>query len=349
VIGIAAYFIFRPKNKSAIDRFYISTQGQSDERVKSLNLDKPSEDASYILDTSKLTFPKTKRETENVDYKADPETDWIINLVQVNGQTFDKKDLEKLFDKDWNTNFPSTIFGFSPVDKRWTYVFAGGVPDIYNKIQIAINVKGVYNEENPNYDPKKLDRYVIQLESIIKKYPTKLKIEQIETISKAIGKAKNLVELYNEFNKDAIIILKSGKPFNGALAWDALLSVGLRWGDGDLFHWTNNQDYGHDQHFSVWTTTDPGYFLPENIQSGQMNPTDLIFGFSIPRSADPKNVYTAMLNSVKYCQKRLGGTILNKDEQPFQEQTETKYLLDLIDKMKAKGIEPGSDKALKNY
>lgn len=42
--------------------------------------------------------------------------------------------------------------------------------------------------------------------NIIKNYPSKLKIEQTETIDKAILKAKKLVQLHQQFNSDAIIV-----------------------------------------------------------------------------------------------------------------------------------------------
>ncbi len=60
------------------------------------------------------------------------------------------------------------------------------------------------------------------------------------------SKGKELVNLYQEFNTDAIIVLQSDKQFDGTKMWDALQSVELNWGDGDLFHWNNNKDYGHD-------------------------------------------------------------------------------------------------------
>ena len=123
-------------------------------------------------------------------------------------------------------------------------------------------------------------------------------------------------------------------------------SLGLRWGDGDLFHWNNNSDYGSDQHFSVWTSTEPGYFFPEEIKNGKMNPNNLIFGFSIPRSADPVNIYQTMINSIKYCQNRLGGQIITAYGEPFDELLEKKELNELVDQMKTNGIIPGSDDAL---
>jgi hypothetical protein len=348
-LSIIAYFVFRQKPKSELDNYFISTQSQSNDRVKNLNLDKPSEDASYILDTRKLSFPDIVRETENVEYKADPEREWIINLISTDGTSFKKKDLDKMFDYDWRSNYQSTIYGFSPEENGWTYANAGDSPEIFSKLQVAVDIQNAFNEETPDYNPQKLKCYLEELEKRIKKYPIKLKIEQSETIESAITKAKELVRLNQEFDLDAIIVLQADKQFKGLEMWDALQSVGLKWGDGDLFHWGNDKDYGHDQHFSVWTTTEPGYFFPEEIKAGNMNPQNLIFGFSIPRSADPKNVFAIMLNSVKYCQKRLGGQVLDRNMNPLNEEKEKQELSDFLTRMKQKGLIAGSDKALRMF
>ncbi len=346
---IIIYFIFKRKPKSELDNYFISTQSQSKDRVKNLNLDKPSEDVSYILDKNKLKFPDIVRATENVEYKSDPEIDWVINLVSTDGTLFKKEDFNKMFDYDWRSKYTSTIYGFSNEENRWTYANAGGTPDIYSKLQVAIDIKYVFNEENPNFDSQKLKRYIDELEKRIKKYPTKISIEQTETIESAISKAKKLVQLNQEFNHDAIIVLQADIQFKGLEIWDALQSVGLKWGDGDLFHWTNDKDYGHDQHFSVWTTTEPGYFFPEEIKDGNMNPQNLVFGFIIPRSADPINIFEIMLNSVKYCQKRLGGQILDQNMKPFNDEKERQQLLEFLKRMEQKDLKAGSGKALRMF
>jgi cell division protein ZipA len=254
-----------------------------------------------------------------------------------------------MFDYDWRSKYSSTIYGFSNEENRWTYANAGGTPDIYSKLQVAVDVQEVFNEENPTYEPQQLKRYIDELEKRIKKYPTKLSIELTETIESAISRGKKLVQLNQEFNVDAVIVLQADKQFKGLEMWDALQSLGLKWGDGDLFHWGNDKDYGHDQHFSVWTTTEPGYFFPEEIKDGNMNPQNLVFGFSIPRSADPKNIFEIMLNSVKYCQKRLGGQILDRNMKPLDEEKEKLELSEFLKRMEQKGLKAGSNKALRMF
>jgi cell division protein ZipA len=156
-----------------------------------------------------------------------------------------------------------------------------------------------------------------------------------------------LVELNHKFDVSAILVLSNDKPMDGKLVWDVLQSVGLKWGDGDLFHWNNTKgDFGDDAFFSVWTTTTPGYFLPESIKSGQMNPQNLVFGFSIPRSADPKNVFSVMLEAVNYCHKRLGGKVLNDNGLPLDETSAKDNVSAIVSKMNAQGLVPGSDQAL---
>lgn len=149
---------------------------------------------------------------------------------------------------------------------------------------------------------------------------------------------------------EALVLLKGDRPFNGMDAWDALLCTGLKWGDGDLFHWENDKNApGDEALFSVATNTEPGYFLPEEVKSGKMNPEDLMFAFAIGRSRDPENVFKAMLKAAKYCQKRLGGRLLDKFNKPFDEDKELRNLQKTVRKMKSQGMAPGSEAALKSF
>ncbi|MEL6589469.1 MAG: cell division protein ZipA C-terminal FtsZ-binding domain-containing protein [Bacteroidota bacterium] len=349
IIGALVYFNFKAKSQDSTDQFFISTQSQSKERIKGLNLDTPSEDASYILDKSKLNFPQRTYSDED-EYKANPEREWIISLIPRNGDPFHKKDFNEMFDYEWRSNFESTIYGFSPEEKRWTYANAGGTPDIYSKLQVAVNVQRVYADEEPQFSPEKLNRYLIELEKRIKQYPTPLKLEVNEPVEAAIAKAQKLVSLQNEFSFESIIVLQPKTRFKGMEVWDVLQSVGLEWGDMDLFHWDNDDsDFGGDHHFSVWTTTNPGYFFPEEIKNGRMKPENLVFGFSVPRSADPLNIQPIMIEAVNYCQKRLGGEMLDQHGNPYNAEAEIQQLTDFVNRMKAQGIVPGSENALRMF
>lgn len=349
VLGVLFLLFKKEKSTSNQDDFFISTASQSDSRIANLGLDKSSEDVSYILDESQLNIPEIEKSNEEIEYKADPNTEWALELLIPNGEIIQQKKLYELFDLEWRTQFSSTIFGHSPEDGKWTYALAGGTPETYDKIQIAIDLLDTFNEEAPNFDPKKLERYVDELKKRLKKHSLQYEIIESEPKNIAIEKSKKLVELNHKFDKGILIGLQSDSHFNGREAWDVLQSLGLRWGDGDLFHWGNSSDYASDQHFSVWTSTEPGYFLPEQVKKGKMNPQNLVFGYSIPRSADPINVFEIMLNSVQYCQKRLGGKIINENGSVFNEQLEREKLEKLVKDMIHSGQIPGSNNILMLY
>lgn len=300
-----------------------------------------------MLNVENLSIPSVEKGSR--EYKPDPIRECIIDIEAENG-VFRKDDLYNLFDYEWRSRYKSAIYGRSIEDKKWTFALAGDSPETYDKVQVAINLLEVFNEENPDYNPHKIERYIVELEKRMKDYPYKLEIDTKKFVSKSIEQAKRWVELYREINCDVVIILQSNNLFNGKDVWNTLLSIGLDWGNSDLFHWSNyTSGYGDQVFFTVWTTTKPGCFLPDSIEEGEMNPQDLLFGFSIPRSADPENIFKEMYSAVRYCQERLGGVLLDRNRQLFDERKEQEKLLEKVLVMKTEGINPGSDVALRMF
>jgi FtsZ-interacting cell division protein ZipA len=102
---------------------------------------------------------------------------------------------------------------------------------------------------------------------------------------------------------------RRGGQLPGTPIWDVMYSLGLEWGDMDLFHWTNESDFGDDQLFIVWTSTEPSYFLPELIAAGEVMTDDLSFSFSVPRCPAPVEVFDEMIKAAPYAQSGMGGTL----------------------------------------
>lgn len=355
VIIIAAailigYFIL--KSREETDRgpsdYFIATEGESADRVSALGLDKASEDARHILDASRLNMPAGNAAEEDEEYKADPEREWIIMLEAANSQPFQATELAEVFDYDWRNRFESELYGLSSADKKWTFAFSADSPDRFDKLQIAVDLQHLF-EEDTEIDPGKLSRYLPELEKRLAKLSIKVLYSPAESVASAAERADKLMTLAKTYDREAVIVLQGDKPFNGMDVWDMLQSLGLEWGDGDLFHWNNETGYGAGEHFSVVTATPPGYFLPEDIKSGEMNPENLVFSFSVPRSADAVNIFSVMTDAVQYAQKRLGGKILNGDGEVFNKQKEIQDLTQFVGRMKAAGVEPGSDQALRMF
>src|SRR5262249_15826044 len=124
--------------------------------------------------------------------------------------------------------------------------------------------------------------------------------------------------------------------------WDVMLCLGLQWGDMDLFHWENPGIHGDDHLFSVWTSTPPGYFFPEEIAADRVQSHDLIFGFSIPRTFQPELIFDSMTKAIRYAQKRLGGRLVDIEGNPFSEQTELSKIRNVVKQLRNAGFEPGT-------
>lgn len=125
-----------------------------------------------------------------------------------------------------------------------------------------------------------------------------------------------------------------------------MLCLGLRWGDGDLFHWNNSSDLGDDAFFSVWTSTAPGYFFPEEIAAGRVTVDNLIFGFSTPRTYKPVDVFQAMYKAAEYSRKRLGGSLLNKEGKKINPEECSNEIKMVVSVLKEKGFVTGTSSAL---
>jgi cell division protein ZipA len=349
--GGLAFYVYKSQLQPAktVDDsgFYLSTESQSNARVKSLNFDQPSEDASYILDASKLEVPEHLELGSEPNYRADKERDWVLLLSRIHEGQFIQADLLRLFDYDWRKNFRSEIYGFSPGESGWTFAFAADSPKSFDSIEVAVNLLDIVADQNTEAVPTKLQRYFDELATRIKKFPFKIQLDMAESTNAGMVRAQKMAKLHQEFSVDATVVLENDHPFSGIEVWDVLSCLGLVWGDGDLFHWQNSDlAFGSDFHFSVWTSTDPGYFFPEEMRNGDMNPSNLIFGFSIPRSADPENVFAMMLDAAKYCQKRLGGRLVDSNGELLNEIDEKAGLSLLVKQMRDEGIVPGSHRAL---
>ena len=105
-------------------------------------------------------------------------------------------------------------------------------------------------------------------------------------------------------------------------------------------------EWGDDHFFSVWTSTDPGYFLPERIAAGEVQVQNLVFGFPVTRCCRPTEVAEAMIRSANYARSRLGGELLDRNGKLFFPDTFLREVRDAASGLAREGFEPGSAPAL---
>ena len=136
------------------------------------------------------------------------------------------------------------------------------------------------------------------------------------------------------------------QTFSGLDVWDVMLSLGLEWGDMDIFHWNNNSGQGGDYWFDVWTTTPPGYFFPEDIAAGIVRVENLVFGFSVPRTVHPDKVFESMASAAEYARTRLGGRLHAADGSELIHSDAVAQIRYVVRELTAKGFPPGANQTL---
>jgi cell division protein ZipA len=229
----------------------------------------------------------------------------------------------------------------------WTYLVAADSDSVFSDIALAWKL---FNERTPNPRPFSTAELTTFQQAVAQRAPAFSGHIVSVNYSPALAAAasQQLASFVAANNLEAVIILKADTLFEGREIWDKMRSLGLHWGDMDLFHWENpNTDAGGGDHlFSVFTSTEPGYFLPEHIAKGELKTTDLIFSFSIPRSNAPQEVLKNMYQAAKYCQQKLGGQLQDNNGRPFNLNKELKKCQKVTQNLAQQKLRPGYDDTL---
>jgi cell division protein ZipA len=328
------------------DEFFVAAAGQSQARAEAVLPSQGSEDASDLL--RKFTADELSRPAfdEDRDYLPNVKVDWVVHVDYSPLVALRRSKIESIFNAAWlSRNGGPTVFGFAPEIERWTFVSAGGAPEIYSRLQIAWKMRPI--GKDMTITKQQFEQYQVRVE----RAASKLEATRVWTDLSAIEAEKRsaaLIELAASCGQGIDMILQApkGGTFDGKVIWDVMLCLGLRWGDMDLFHWENPGIPGDDHLFSVWTSTPPGYFFPEEIAAGRVRTADLAFGFSIARTFQPEVIFDSMMKAVHYTQKRLGGTLMNVDRSPFSEDVARLEIRSLVKRLRSDGFEPGTDDTL---
>ena len=338
-------FFFRGRRPKSAN-YFVSTASQSRDRIRRLGLSLPRMDGTALLDTGKLSIP-VAGEARPQEFKPDPYLDWVIQIPAGERRSFAREDVYEMFDLSWRKQHAGvTIYGLYITDNRWTYAMAGDAPERFSIIQAAVDLLE-YSGDLSLIRTELAGRMAAMASRVTGRIADAV---VTESAGQAEMRRAELLRLQDELRADVLVVLKSDSAYPGLLVWEVLTGTGLQWGDGDLFHWDNpRRDCGDDSLFSVWTSTQPGYFFPEDIKAGRFNPSDLVFGYWIARSFDPLGVFEALITELEYCRQQLGGVLLARDGKPFDPVVERARLSKVVEALKAKGIRPGSHTALRMF
>ncbi|MFH1463738.1 MAG: cell division protein ZipA C-terminal FtsZ-binding domain-containing protein [Pseudomonadota bacterium] len=326
------------------DEFSVVPEGESQARAGALLSQQGSEEASHIARalTSRGAEPE-----EPVEHGPSPDAHWSI------GATLTEPLLLTALTSAW------------PPERRK----ACGMPTFFGRERatgrltcaIADDVEGPFTEVVAAWDYVRFDADAPLSEDAVRRnlacvtawYTTLGRVEigatpapaEVAARSRALHGLRASADIYTA----VVLVAPQGRPFPGRDVWDVMMSAGLHWGDMDCFHLRNSSGIGGDSWFSVETSTPPGYFFPEEVAAGRMNPEDLVFAFSVPRNADPLATLDVMVAVVNYAQRRLGGVVVDARGQPLDLAAEHARIQSALDRLAAAGLGPGRDGTLRIF
>jgi hypothetical protein len=331
---------------SGANEDFIAAASESQARAEAVLPSEGSEDATHLLHQWVVDRPGNEPSDEGRDYLPNGKIDWVVHLDFPPQTILKKASIQQVFSQGWREKhaYP-VLFGYTPEEKRWTYVNAAGVPDLYSALQLAWKLRSLDDDERIASD--RLRAYL----AAARHAGQTLKATGVRPATSPEDAARQsfrLLELVESCDSHPAVVLKavSVSGFDGREIWDVMLCLGLRWGDMDLFHWENPGIPGDDHLFSVWTSTPPGYFFPEEIAAGRIHTTDLVFGFSVPRTWQPIVVVESMLRTVHYTERRLGGRVLDVDGADLSEEELKAEVREIVTRLTDAGFPPGSGDAL---
>lgn len=300
----------------------------------------PSEDVSHLLVKPESAAGEFDFDAPR-DYLPDPNIDWAVTIRFE--ERISRQRTTGLLDTPWLENHKRpTVYGLSPDEKHWTYVNATDSPKSFASLKVAWTLWDAIHEKPKEFSLDDLQRLKAAVEERLSALG-KFNIDIDRSGEESLALVQSLSKLVEKCNGDVTLILRAsdGEQFSGRDVWDVMLCLGLDYGDGDLFHWINNSGFGDDYFFTIQTSTSPGYFSPRRMANGDGDVEDLVFGFSIPRSADPVAVFDSMANAVEYAQKRLGGEIVLGSGEPFNRTAERAEVAEIVEKLTEAGFPPG--------
>lgn len=324
---------------------FLSLASASNERAGAVLSLQPSEDKSGLLGEILV------QEHRDPGYAPDEHNTMCVTVCPVSGTLFNRSAVLDILGADWlKSSGGPEIFGLPPGETAWTYLRAGGVPEEYAQIKVAWPLSATYRPDWATPNIETLQGYRNDLRRELPRLRA-VEVAASMTVERAAYRARELASLKETCDRTATIVLAAdeGRPFSGRTIWDTMLCLGLSWGDMDLFHWENHASVGDDQHFSVWTTTPPGYFFPEEIAADRVLVHDLVFGYRIPRCAAPLEVFNAMVAAAEYAKQRLGGQLLTADNRPFGRDAALEEISSVIGELRAKGFVPGESRTLRIF
>lgn len=142
-----------------------------------------------------------------------------------------------------------------------------------------------------------------------------------------------------------LTLVATRRPYPARDVWRAALSMGFRWGNLDLFHWTD--DRSGETLFTLHALGGDAGFLPERAAEGGTLP-GIVLALEVPYCPDPPAVFDRMALALAALRERLGGVPRTDDGQVLDVErleAQRREVEDAVLSLERNGVPPGSETA----
>jgi cell division protein ZipA len=344
-----------PKSASGVKNFgwRLVARDELDSHVASLLPTKGSEDATGCLTFSKV--PATRPESR--ERRPDERIEWVIDLDWDEPRPIRRNHLNVLRDTIIGEELPHDVHwhgegGSARTGSDFRGDGSQGEGRLPSRVSFSLELLRRDDDRPGPRTAAELSRFLEAVEKIGNELGASSVVPRTP-IREAEKRSLALMETWEESHWIVTIQLLApeASPFEGKDLWDVMMSLGLRFGDMDLFHWQSLlRDFGADELFSVWTSSGEGFFVLEDIAAGRFRAKDLLFGYSVPKSADPLQVFDSLRRALEYAQKRLGGEFRDPDHgRPVDFNAEREAIETAVARFETGGFVPGEPSACRIF
>lgn len=298
-------------------------------------------DVSYLLQTPELEY-------YNYPFIPSPEIEFLIYLE--GNQSLPYDEVFEVY-KQVLAEMDDFFLLYGKIDDYWV------IPT--EEMELAVEDEEIYFEKivisSLLIDP---EGYPLSKEYLQSINDAALKIaEQLEldvryneSFEETELRSHKLSEFYQEYDQwVTLVLLADDNPFSGREIHDIATGLGLVWGEFDSYHWHNKEKYVGSNYFFSVTNYDGGSFIPEEMAQEDYTTDGILFGFYLPTSGAPEEIFKNMIVAIKYFKSRLGGTIRNLDYEKLDEADLSRMknvISEITQELTEAGFKPGHDKSL---
>ncbi len=120
------------------------------------------------------------------------------------------------------------------------------------------------------------------------------------------------------------VVMPDGNAISGAVLLPTLLTLGLRFGDMDIFHRHQDNAGNGRVTFSLANMMNPGTFNLDEIES--FNTQGITLFMTLPNAGDPFKVFEQLMSAAKQLSSEFNAQLLDEKRSVMTKQTEQHYI-----------------------